>query len=242
MTHAQRRRSRQRHLTNGAAGWLVLSVAAVLPMIWTFTLVMHFARPTIMRFLQSLTLRFGGDVWWLSYVLFRDALLVITLGLGMLFFMPNLYFVAGAADHGAALGRAPVLGAVRQDRRATRMRTSGPSGSSASCSSSPRSCTSSRRSTGWRPPTRRTSATCRACSPAAEPRRRPADLLGAACALFAHHGRVDVRPGRPPDPRSEARTGVRPGRRRLTDPRRPRPPLRNARGGSRSARGPPRRR
>jgi hypothetical protein len=82
-------------LTNGAAGWLVLSVAAVLPMIWTFTLVMHFARPAVLRFLQSLTLRFGGDVWWLSYVLFRDALLVITLGLGMLFFMPNLYFVQG---------------------------------------------------------------------------------------------------------------------------------------------------
>ncbi len=82
-------------LISGASGWLVLSVAAVLPMLWTFTLVMHFARPTVMRFLQSLTLRFGGDVWWLSYVLIRDALLVITLGLGMLFFMPNLYFVQG---------------------------------------------------------------------------------------------------------------------------------------------------
>jgi hypothetical protein len=56
---------------------------------------MHFARPAVIRFLQSLTLRFGGDVWWLSYVLIRDALLVITLGLGMLFFMPNLYFVQG---------------------------------------------------------------------------------------------------------------------------------------------------
>src|SRR6478609_7680138 len=82
-------------LVNGASGWMVLSVAAVLPMIWTFTLVMHFARPAVIRFLQSLTLRFGGDVWWLSYVLIRDALLVITLGLGMLFFMPNLYFVQG---------------------------------------------------------------------------------------------------------------------------------------------------
>lgn len=80
-------------MTHGASGWLVLSVAAVLPILWTFTLVMHFARPAVIRFLQSLTLRFGGDVWWLSYVLFRDALLVITLGLGMLFFMPNLYFV-----------------------------------------------------------------------------------------------------------------------------------------------------
>ena len=82
-------------LTHGASGWLVLSVAAVLPILWTFTLVMHFARPAVIRFLQSLTLRFGGDVWWLSYVLFRDALLVVTLGLGMLFFMPNLYFVEG---------------------------------------------------------------------------------------------------------------------------------------------------
>lgn len=82
-------------LTNGASGWLVLSVAAILPMIWTFTLIMHFARPAVIRFLQSLTLRFGGDVWWMSYVLFRDALLVITLGLGMIFFMPNLYFVQG---------------------------------------------------------------------------------------------------------------------------------------------------
>jgi len=79
-------------LTDGAASWIVLSVAAVLPILWTFTLVMHFARPAVIRFLQSLTLRFGGDVWWLSYVLIRDALLVITMGLGMVFFMPNLYF------------------------------------------------------------------------------------------------------------------------------------------------------
>ena len=82
-------------LTNGASGWLVLSVAAVLPILWAFALSMHFARPYVLRFLRTLTLRFGGDVWWLSYVLIRDALLVITLGLGMLFFMPNLYFVQG---------------------------------------------------------------------------------------------------------------------------------------------------
>ena len=57
---------------------------------------------TSIRFLQSLTLRFGGDVWWLSYVLFRDALLVITLGLSMVFLMPNLYFEGRPADHRAA--------------------------------------------------------------------------------------------------------------------------------------------
>ena len=82
-------------LTNGAQGWLVLSVAAVLPILWSFTLVLHFARPYVLRFLSTLTLRFGGDVWWLSYVLFRDALLVITLGLSLIFVMPNLYLVTG---------------------------------------------------------------------------------------------------------------------------------------------------
>jgi hypothetical protein len=78
-------------LTTGASGWLVLSLAAVLPILWAFALSMHFARPYVIRFLRTLTLRFGGDVWWLSYVLIRDGLLVVTLGLSMIFFMPNLY-------------------------------------------------------------------------------------------------------------------------------------------------------
>ena len=82
-------------LTSGASGWMVLSVAAVLPILWAFTLALHFCRPYILRFLQTLTLRFGGDVWWLSYVLTRDALLVITLGLSTLFLMPNLYLSTG---------------------------------------------------------------------------------------------------------------------------------------------------
>ncbi len=78
-------------LTTGASGWLVLSLAAVLPILWAFAMSMHFARPYVLRFLRTLTLRFGGDVWWLSYVLIRDALLFLTLGLSMIFFMPNLY-------------------------------------------------------------------------------------------------------------------------------------------------------
>jgi hypothetical protein len=78
-------------LTTGAGGWLVLSLAAILPILWAFSLAMHFGRPYILRFLRTLTLRFGGDVWWLSYVLIRDGLLFVTLALSMIFFMPNLY-------------------------------------------------------------------------------------------------------------------------------------------------------
>jgi len=82
-------------LTTGGAAWMVLSISAVLPILWAFTLVLHFARPYIVRFLGTLTLRFGGDVWWLGYVLFRDALMVLTLALSVIFLMPNLYIGLG---------------------------------------------------------------------------------------------------------------------------------------------------
>jgi hypothetical protein len=82
-------------LTNGAAGWMVLSVAAVLPILWAFALAMFFARPYVLRFLRTLTLRFGGDVWWLSFVLLRDALLVVVLGLSLIMLFPNLYLKVG---------------------------------------------------------------------------------------------------------------------------------------------------
>lgn len=78
-------------LANGGGNWMILSVAAVLPILWAFTLSLHFARPYVLRFLGKLTLRFGGDVWWLSYVLTRDALLVITLCLSVVFLFPNVY-------------------------------------------------------------------------------------------------------------------------------------------------------
>ena len=93
-------------LTIGAQGWMVLSIAAVLPMLWSFTLVLHFARPYVVRFLQNLTLRFGGDVWWLSYVLTRDALLVLTLCLSVVFLFPNVYL------RGAGLGITAPLATV----------------------------------------------------------------------------------------------------------------------------------
>jgi hypothetical protein len=82
-------------LTSGGSAWLVLSIAAILPILWSFAMIMHFARPYIIRFLQSLTLRFGGDVWWLSYVLIRDGLLTIVLAMGVIMLMPNLYIGLG---------------------------------------------------------------------------------------------------------------------------------------------------
>ena len=84
----------QAALVQGTQYWIVLSVAAVLPILWAFTLSLHFARPYILRYLGGLTLRFGGDVWWLSYVLMRDGLLVVTFALSAVFLFPNIYMSA----------------------------------------------------------------------------------------------------------------------------------------------------
>jgi hypothetical protein len=82
-------------LTSGGESWMVFSVAAALPILWAFALSMHFARPYVVRFLGTQTLRFGADVWWLGYVLVRDAMLVLTFTLSVVFLMPNLYIGLG---------------------------------------------------------------------------------------------------------------------------------------------------
>ena len=84
----------QAALVQGTQYWIILSVAAVLPILWAFALSLHFARPYIVRYLQGLTLRFGGDVWWLSYILIRDGLLVVTFALSAVFLFPNIYMSA----------------------------------------------------------------------------------------------------------------------------------------------------
>jgi hypothetical protein len=86
--------SDQQALVQGTQYWMLLSVAAVLPILWAFTLSLHFARPYVVRYLQTLTLRFGGDVWWLSYILIRDGLLVVTFALSVIFLFPNVYMSA----------------------------------------------------------------------------------------------------------------------------------------------------
>src|SRR5450759_2964518 len=83
--------SDQQALVQGSQYWMILSIAAVLPILWAFTLSLHFARPYIIRYLQVLTLRFVGDVWWLSDILIRDGLLVITFALSAVFLFPNVY-------------------------------------------------------------------------------------------------------------------------------------------------------
>jgi hypothetical protein len=77
-------------LRQGGQQWVVATVAAFLPALWTSVLILHLGRPYIVRTLRHMGLRLGADVWWMTYVLLRDALLLITLGLSLIFFQPNL--------------------------------------------------------------------------------------------------------------------------------------------------------
>lgn len=78
-------------LVNGGKAWLVVTVANLVPAFWALTLVFHLGRPYVMRVLRTLSLRFGADVWWLSYVLIRDAVMLITFGVATISLLPGLF-------------------------------------------------------------------------------------------------------------------------------------------------------
>jgi hypothetical protein len=82
-------------LIQGGAQWLVATLVAFLPALWTMTLFMHLGRPYVLRTLRRCGLRLGADIWWMSYLLTRDAVLVLTFAVSWIFFLPN--FVATAA-------------------------------------------------------------------------------------------------------------------------------------------------
>jgi hypothetical protein len=82
-------------LVQGGSAWLISTIVAFLPALWTMALILHLGRPYILRTLRRCGLRLGADVWWMSYLLIRDAVLLITLGLSFFFFEPNI--VANAA-------------------------------------------------------------------------------------------------------------------------------------------------
>ncbi|HLV97392.1 MAG TPA: hypothetical protein VKT82_01835 [Ktedonobacterales bacterium] len=77
-------------LVQGGSQWLILSLVAFLPALWTTILLLHIGRPYLTRVLRKSGLRFGADVWWMSYVLMRDAFMLATFVLSFSFFMPNL--------------------------------------------------------------------------------------------------------------------------------------------------------
>ena len=77
-------------ILKGGEQWVVSTIAALLPALWAMTVILHLARPYVLRTVKKLSLRFGADVWWLGYVLVRDAVMLITFVLSLIFLFPNL--------------------------------------------------------------------------------------------------------------------------------------------------------
>jgi hypothetical protein len=77
-------------LVQGGSQWLVATIVAFLPVLWTMSLIMHLGRPYVIRTLRRCGLRLGADVWWMSYLLMRDAVLLATFALSWIFFEPNI--------------------------------------------------------------------------------------------------------------------------------------------------------
>ncbi len=77
-------------LVQGGSVWMISTIVAFLPALWTMTLVLHLGRPYILRTLRRCGLRLGADVWWMSYLLMRDAVLLVTFAIGWIFFAPNI--------------------------------------------------------------------------------------------------------------------------------------------------------
>ncbi len=77
-------------LVQGGAQWMVATIVAFLPALWTMTLFLHLGRPYVLRTLRRCGLRLGADIWWMSYLLMRDAVILITFALSWIFFQPNI--------------------------------------------------------------------------------------------------------------------------------------------------------
>ncbi|HET7339064.1 MAG TPA: hypothetical protein VFK22_05910 [Candidatus Dormibacteraeota bacterium] len=77
-------------IIQGGRQWVVSTIAAMLPAMWAITVILHLARPYVFRTIKKLSLRFGADVWWLSYVLIRDGMVLTTFALSLVFLFPNL--------------------------------------------------------------------------------------------------------------------------------------------------------
>lgn len=105
-------------LVQGGSAWLISTIVAFLPVLWTMALLLHLGRPYVLRTLRRCGLRLGADVWWMSYLLMRDAVLLITFALGWIFFEPNIVYNAALPITGPLAALCLLLAlAVKLSRR-----------------------------------------------------------------------------------------------------------------------------
>ena len=99
-------------LVQGGAQWMISTIVAFLPVLWTATLMFHLGRPYVLRTLRRCGLRLGADIWWMSYLLMRDAVLLITFALSWIFFLPNAVVSAALPITGPISYQSAICGRI----------------------------------------------------------------------------------------------------------------------------------
>lgn len=81
----------QSDLVNGGSIWLESTIAVALVFVTAMAFSLQIARGYFVRTLNKFTLRLGADIWWLAYVLIRDALIFLSFIMGLLVFFPGTF-------------------------------------------------------------------------------------------------------------------------------------------------------
>ncbi len=67
------------------------TIAVVLTFLIVMALSLQIGRGYFVRILNKFTLRLGADIWWLTYVLIRDALIFLSFLFGLMLFLPGVF-------------------------------------------------------------------------------------------------------------------------------------------------------
>ena len=78
-------------LVNGGSVWLETTLIVALSHVSAVAFSLQIARGYFIRVLSKFTLRLGADVWWMVYVLVRDALIILSFVIGLLVFLPGTF-------------------------------------------------------------------------------------------------------------------------------------------------------
>ena len=81
----------QGDLVSGGSIWLETTIAVALVFVSAMAFSLQIARGYFIRVLNKFTLRLGADIWWLAYVLIRDALIFMSFVMGLLVFFPGTF-------------------------------------------------------------------------------------------------------------------------------------------------------
>jgi hypothetical protein len=81
----------QGDLVSGGSIWLETTIAVALVFVTAMAFSLQIARGYFIRVLNKFTLRLGADIWWLAYILIRDALIFMSFVIGLLVFFPGTF-------------------------------------------------------------------------------------------------------------------------------------------------------